>query len=91
MQSEVLAVIYAVHNFELFLYNQVFTIRTDCKSLVQLYNQRKAKSIFNRWWLNLQNLFYEKNFSPVFETIDGKNNSDADLLSKLINTLDDGR
>ena len=50
---EVLAVLYAVDHFEIYLQHQQFTLVTDCAALLWLFSSRNLSSKMHRWALKL--------------------------------------
>lgn len=86
---EVLAIIYALKCFELYLLSKdEFIIRTDCQAIVSYYNNsQKLSSNFhyrNRWY-NLIAAIQGRGFKVKFEHIRGKDNGSADTLSRMLN------
>jgi transposase InsO family protein len=76
LERETLAIIFAVKTFKNYLYKK-FTVRTDHKALVWLYNVKNPKGKMARWLMFLADL----NF--VIEYKEGKTNVVADCLSRL--------
>jgi hypothetical protein len=82
---ELLAINYAFDNFNLFILNKKeFTIRTDREAIVKFYaTLNKNKRTSRRRWLNFQDRLINKGFKVNFEHIQGKDNTTANILSRL--------
>lgn len=82
---ELLAINYAFDNFNLFIPNKKeFTIRTDREAIVKFYaTLNKNKRTSRRRWLNFQDRLINKGFKVNFEHIQGKDNTTANILSRL--------
>ncbi|CAC5366937.1 unnamed protein product [Mytilus coruscus] len=82
LEKEGLAVIFALKKFHQYLFDRKFTIYTDHKPLIGLFNENKcippmAAARIQRWALTLS--AYE--YKIVYK--EGKKNSNADALSRL--------
>lgn len=86
IDAELLAIIYALKAFDLYLINKKeFTLRTDCEAIVKYYNNLKNdnKRSVNTRWLNLQNHILSRMYKVNIEHIKGQNNTLADYLSRI--------
>ncbi|CAC5387068.1 unnamed protein product [Mytilus coruscus] len=82
LEKEGLAIIFALKKFHQYLFERKFTIYTDHKPLIGLFNENKsippmAAVRLQRWALTLS--AYE--YSIMYK--EGKNNANADALSRL--------
>ena len=82
LDKEALAIVFGVTRFHQYLYGRNFTLLTDHKPLVHLFNPthsipQMAASRIQRWNLTLSAYSYTIRFKP------GKDNSNADALSRL--------
>lgn len=85
IDAELLAVIYALDSFELFIISKKeFTIRTDCEVIDKFYKNKESKKSSQRRWLNFTEKLSSRGFKPEIEHVKGKGNSIADVLSRLI-------
>ena len=88
IDAELLAIIYAINKFELFLTGKPgFTVRTDCEAIVKFHSQlQEKKSISRRRWLNFADVVNQKGYTNKikFEHIKGEDNKIADLLSRIL-------
>lgn len=79
MVAQVLAIIYGLNAFELFIMgkNQI-TIRTDCVAIVKYHDKLHEKEdISSRIWLNFRDKLLSYGTKFVFEHIKGKDNGAA--------------
>lgn len=84
IEKELLAIVWAVKHFRLYLYGKHFKIHTDLKPLIYLYNMKDPSSRLTKFRLALK----EYNFEV--EYIKGSDNVTADALSRIsINELKD--
>ncbi|XP_026054203.1 uncharacterized protein K02A2.6-like [Carassius auratus] len=82
LDKEGLAVIFGIHRFHKYLYGRAFTICTDHKPLIHLFNETKAvpqmgSPRVQRWAVMLQAYQYNIVYKP------GKYHQNADALSRL--------
>lgn len=78
IEKELLAIVWAVHNFRPYLYGRTFTIISDHKPLVWVFNIKDPSSRLMRWRLKLE----EYNYKVIHKA--GKYNTNADALSRII-------
>jgi transposase InsO family protein len=76
-EKECLAVVWAVKNFRPYLYGRPFTIVTDHRPLLWLFNHKEPGSKLIRWRLKLE----EYDYKIVHKA--GKLHTNADCLSRL--------
>lgn len=81
IEKELLGIHFAVKTFEPYVWGKHFTIRTDHKPLVHLYNLKNPTSKLSLIRMDLETF----NFTIVY--IPGKQNVTADALSRI--TIDD--
>ncbi|OMH79795.1 Transposon Tf2-6 polyprotein [Zancudomyces culisetae] len=74
---EALAVIWAVKKFKYYIYGRKFKIRTDHKSLLQIFNGTELTGRIARWAMILRNYNFD------IEHLPGKLNP-ADTLSRMV-------
>ena len=87
IDSELLAVIYSLDSFRLFILNKPeFTCRTDCEAIVKFFHRKNEKKSSTRRWLNFVDRIIGNGYKVNFEYIKGKDNNIADNLSRLINS-----
>ena len=82
LDKEALAIVFGFTRFHQYLYGRNFTLLTDHKPLVHLFNPTRsipqmAASRIQRWNLTLSAYSYTIRFKP------GKDNSNADALLRL--------
>ncbi|CAK9834248.1 Transposon Tf2-9 polyprotein [Anthophora retusa] len=80
-ELEVLAIIYALRRFRIYLQGIKFKILMDCNSLRMTLNKREINPRIARWALELQNFNYEVEHRP------GARMAHADALSRATNIL----
>lgn len=78
--KELTAIHWAINHFESYLYGRRFTIRTDHRPLVYLFNMKKPTSKLTRMRIDLEGYDYD------IEYIVGKDNVVADALSRIVIT-----
>ena len=83
VEKELLAVVWAVKHFRPYLYGRKFTIKTDHKPLVYLFNMRDPSSRLIKFRLQLEEYDY------TVEYIKGSDNAVADSLSRVNITSDE--
>ena len=83
-ELEGLAVFRAVNYFDHFLFGQKFTVYTDHKALVYLLKSKRLNRRLYGWLLKLQEFDMEIIYKP------GKENADADALSRQAWSSEDG-
>lgn len=82
IEKELLAIHYAITTLRPYLYGKTFTVRSDHKPLIFLYNLKNPASKLTRVRLDLEEYDFE------VEYIKGSNNVAADALSRIsINDL----
>lgn len=77
IEKELLAIHFAITSFRPYLYGQKFTVRSDHRPLVYLYNLKNPASKLTRIRLELEE------YDFVVEHIKGKDNVVADALSRI--------
>lgn len=77
IEKEALAVVWAVTHFRPYVYGQKFTVVTDHKPLVWIFNLKDPSSRIMRWRIKLE----EYDFDVIHKS--GRLNSNADALSRL--------
>ncbi|KAK6803117.1 hypothetical protein RDI58_000901 [Solanum bulbocastanum] len=83
IDAEVLAVIYGLNSFKLYILNkQEVLVRTDCEAIVKFHEKINSKASSKRRWLNFIDIISIYN-NIVFEYVKGKDNDLADKLSRL--------
>jgi len=83
IDAEVLAIIYGLNSFKLYILNKnEILVRTDCEAIVKFHQKINQKASSKRRWLNFMDTI---SIYPnvIFEYIKGKDNSLADQLSRL--------
>ena len=79
-----------LNSFHLYIQNNEFTIRTDCKNIIEFYNKvqkknfEKRNSFISKRWLSFLEVISGRGYKARFEHIVGKDNTLADILSRLI-------
>lgn len=74
---ELMGLIFAVNTFKNFLFLRKFMVRTDAKALVYLKTSKKLSPVLQRYAILLDE------FDFALEHIKGKNNTLADLISRI--------
>src|SRR5436190_11434058 len=77
VEKELKSIVFSVQNFRSYLYGTKFTIRTDHRPLIWLYNMRNGNQKVMRWKIELS----EYNFD--IEYLPGRTNKIADYLSRI--------
>lgn len=78
IEKELLAIVWSVRYYRPYLYGKHFTIYTDHKPLIYLFNVKDPGSRLIRWRLKLEEYSYTIKYKP------GKHNTNADSLSRAI-------
>ena len=78
VEKELLAIVWACKHFRPYLYGRKFTIYTDHRPLIWLFNLREPNSKLVRWRLKLE----EYDYKIVYKK--GKFNTNADCLSRVV-------
>ena len=90
-ELEILGVINTLNTFHIYIQNDSFTVRTDCNNIVEFYkkvqkkNFEKKNSFISKRWLSFLETLTGRGYKAEFEHVKGKDNSIADILSRLIN------
>ena len=85
IDMEILAVIYGLNSFRLFLINKnEILVRTDCEAIVSFYKNRNDKKMSRRRWIKFIDTLVNSGYNVKIEHIKGKNNNLADMLSRYI-------
>lgn len=83
IDAEVLAIIYGLNSFKLYILNKSeIIVRTDCEAIVKFHQTINQKNSSKRRWLNFVDTISVYN-NIIFEYIKGKDNNLADQLSRL--------
>ena len=75
----------------MYIQNDTFTIRTDCNNIIEFYkkvqkkNFEKKNSFISKRWIYFLEVITGRGYNAKFEHIVGKDNTLADILSRLIN------
>lgn len=77
IENEALAIIYACKYFRPYIYGHKFTLFTDHKPLIYMFNMKDPSSRLVRWRLTLEEYDYDVQFKP------GSQNVVADGLSRI--------
>ena len=77
VEKELKSIVFSVQNFRSYLYGTKFTIRTDHRPLIWLFNMRNGNQKLMRWKIELS----EYNFD--IEYLPGRTNKIADYLSRI--------
>ena len=82
LDKEGLAIIFGIQKFHKYLYGRIFTIYTDHKPLISLFNEKKpipqmGSPRVQRWAVHLSAYEYNLVYKP------GKHHANADALSRL--------
>jgi hypothetical protein len=77
-ERETLAVFWAINYFHKYLYGRKFIVYTDNSVASYIKQQKIPKGVRGKWILELQNYNFEIKHRP------GKNNQNADALSRLV-------
>lgn len=83
IEKELLAIVWSIKYFRVYLFNRKFTIQTDHKPLVYLYNMTNPSSRLTKFRLLLEEYDFK------VEYVRGKENVVADALSRIIVTSDE--
>lgn len=78
IEKELLAIVWAVKHFRPYLYGRTFTILTDHKPLIYLFNMRDPSSRLMKFRLMLEDYDYN------IEYVKGSENIAADALSRIV-------
>lgn len=78
IEKELLAIVWACKHFRPYLYGRKFTIYTDHRPLIWLFNLREPSSKLVRWRLKLE----EYDYKIIYKK--GKYNTNADCLSRIV-------
>ena len=85
LDYEILAIIYVLETFKLFIISQKeITVRTDCESIVKYIDNKKEKGTINNRWLKFKHAISNCGTNINWEHIKGKNNFLPDQLSRLL-------
>ena len=90
-ELELLGIINTLNNFHIYIQNESFTIRTDCNNIVEFYkkvqkkNFEKKNSFISKRWISFLETLTGRGYKAELEHISGKDNTIADILSRLIN------
>lgn len=87
LDYEILAIIYCLDSFMLFICNkQEITIRTDCEAIVKYSHKVKGirKTLSTKRWIKFTDSIINRGLKIHWEHIKGVNNSLADTLSRLL-------
>lgn len=76
-EKELLAIVWAVKQFRPYLFQNKFTVITDHKSLIWLFNVKDPGARLIRWRLQLEEYDYDIIYKP------GAMNTNADALSRI--------
>jgi ribonuclease HI len=71
---EILAIIYAINSFWLYLGFKEFTVRIDCEAICKYYNQLNSKKSSIRRWILFEDIITGNGYKVIFEHIKGKDN-----------------
>jgi deoxyuridine 5'-triphosphate nucleotidohydrolase len=89
IDCELLAVIYALNSFKLSILGKPeIELRTDCEAIVKFYAKSSDKRTSKRRWLNFVDIIEGNGYNINFVHIKGKNNSFADMLSRILKEKD---
>jgi lipoate-protein ligase A len=77
IQKELLAIVWAIKYFRPYLYGRRFTIQTDHRPLIYLFNLRDPSSRLLKFRLELEE------YDFTVEYVKGKDNAAADALSRI--------
>jgi hypothetical protein len=80
IERELLAIVYGVQHFRLYIYGKKFKILTDHKHLTYLFSISNPSSRLMLFRLKLEEYEYEVIYKP------GKSNTNADALSRIYST-----
>ena len=86
---EIEAIILVLENFQLFLNQKQFTLRTDCENIKKFLENKNSSKLSTKRWIRFQNCLI--GFKPKFGHIKGKDNILADWLSRqiIVNNVND--
>jgi ribonuclease HI len=79
---EILAIIYAINSFRLYLRFKEFTVRTDCEVICKYYNQFNSKKSSTRRWVLFEDIITGNCYKVIFDHIKGKDNKLPNLFSR---------
>ena len=80
-----------MNTFHIYILNESFTIITDCNNIVEFYkkvqkkNFEKKNSFISKRWISFLETLTGRGYKAELEHISGKDNTIADILSRLIN------
>ena len=67
IDQEIMAVIYALDSFRLFILNKKeILVRTDCEAIVKFFNNKNSKRINQRRWLAFKDKIINSNYRVIF-------------------------
>jgi hypothetical protein len=81
---EILAIIYTINFFRLYLGFQEFTVRIDCEAICKYYNQINSKKRSPRRWVLFEDIITGNGYKLIFEHIKGK-----DMMNEALPKYDD--
>jgi ribonuclease HI len=79
---EILAIIYAINSFRLYIGFKEFIVRTDCEAICKYYNQINSKKSSTKRWVSFEDIITGNGYKVIFEHIKGKDNKLPDLFSR---------
>ena len=82
IEKEAFAIVYALQKLDYYLNGAQFTIKTDHKPLKYLFNADWANKKIQQWALKISG------YNCTTEYLSGKENTCADLLSRISNQLE---
>ena len=85
LDYEILAIIYILENFALFILSKKqITIRTDCEAIVKFSDTKNERKLTSNRWLKFREFVLNRGFKIKWEHIKGKDNKLPDLLSRKL-------
>ena len=87
IELEILGIINSLNSFNLYIQNDTFTIRTDCKNIIDFYKKvqkkyfEKKNSFISKRWIYFLEVITGTRYKAKFEHIVGKDNTLVDILS----------